>query len=107
MCIQTNKLISSLELLRQVPLGMPMLRNVSTYFHTNLYETTSGNFATTLLQFHIQEIGLDRILFSIDYPFVDIPSGATWVNGLDEVLTPEELLNLKRGAAIKLLKLND
>ncbi|KAJ3874733.1 amidohydrolase 2 [Lentinula edodes] len=95
------------QLLRQVPLGMPMLRNVSTYFHTNLYETTSGNFATTLLQFHIQEIGLDRILFSIDYPFVDIPSGATWVNSLDEVLTPEELLSLKRGAAIKLLKLND
>ncbi|KAJ3813427.1 amidohydrolase 2 [Lentinula lateritia] len=95
------------QLLRQVPLGMPMLRNVSTYFHTNLYETTSGNFATTLLQFHIQEIGLDRILFSIDYPFVDIPSGATWVNGLDEVLTPEELLSLKRGAAIQLLKLND
>ncbi|KAJ3998413.1 amidohydrolase 2 [Lentinula boryana] len=95
------------QLQRQIPLGMPMLLNVSTYFHTNLYETTSGNFATTLLQFHIKEIGLERIMFSIDYPFVDIPSGTTWVDGLDDVLTPEKLLSLKRGAAIKLLKLND
>lgn len=85
---------------------MPMLLNVTTYFHTNLYETTSGNFATPLLQLHINTIGLDRILYSIDYPFVDIPSGTVWVNGLDEVLSPEDLLNLKRGAAIELLKLN-
>ncbi|KAE9395134.1 amidohydrolase 2 [Gymnopus androsaceus JB14] len=94
------------QLLRQLPLGMPMLLNVTTYFHTNLYETTSGNFATPLLQLHIDTIGLDRILYSIDYPFVDIPSGTVWVNGLDEVLSPEDLLNLKRGAAIELLKLN-
>ncbi|KIK67110.1 hypothetical protein GYMLUDRAFT_217062 [Collybiopsis luxurians FD-317 M1] len=95
------------QLLKQIPLGMPMLRNVSTYFRTNLYETTSGNFATDLLQFHIKEIGLDRILFSIDYPFVDIPPGTEWVNGLNNVLKPEELLSLKREAAIKLFKLND
>ncbi|KAF9017938.1 amidohydrolase 2 [Rhodocollybia butyracea] len=95
------------QLLRQLPLGMPMLLNVSTYFHQNLYETTSGNFATALLRLHKETIGLDRILYSIDYPFVDIPSGTVWVNGLDKVLTPEELLYLKRGAAIELLKLND
>ena len=83
-----------------------MLLNVTTYFHTNLYETTSGNFATPLLQLHINTIGLDRILCSIDYPFVDIASGMVWVNGLDKVLSPEDLLNLKRGAAIELLKRN-
>ncbi|KAF9059551.1 amidohydrolase 2 [Rhodocollybia butyracea] len=95
------------QLLKQLPLGMPMLLNVTTYFHRNLYETTSGNFATSLLQFHKETLGLDRILYSIDYPFVEIPSGTVWVNGLDEVLTREELSFLKRGAAIKLLKLND
>lgn len=47
-----------------------MKKNVTTYFHTNIFETTSGNFATELLQFHINQIGLDRIMYSIDYPYV-------------------------------------
>lgn len=59
-----------LELVRQKSLGMPMLKNVSSYWKTNLFETTSGNFATPLLKFHIEEIGLDRITYSVDYPFV-------------------------------------
>ncbi|KAK7441823.1 hypothetical protein VKT23_016485 [Stygiomarasmius scandens] len=95
------------QLLRQIPNGLPMQRNVSTYFHTNIFETTSANFATDLLLFHKQQIGLDRILYSIDYPFAEIEDGTTWVNGLTDVLTPEELLALKRGRAIDLLKLND
>lgn len=47
-----------------------MLKNVSTYWRTNIFETSSGNFATDLLKFHIGQIGLDRIMYSIDYPFV-------------------------------------
>ena len=49
-----------------------MKKNVTTYFRTNIFETTSGNFATDLLRFHIGQIGLDRIMFSIDYPFVSM-----------------------------------
>jgi 2,3-dihydroxybenzoate decarboxylase len=51
-----------------------MLRNASSYWQTNLFETTSGNFATDLLKFHINQIGLDRIMYSIDYPFVRLSS---------------------------------
>ena len=51
-----------------------MKKNVTAYFHTNIYETTSGNFATELLKFHINQIGLDRIMYSIDYPWVSLPS---------------------------------
>lgn len=47
-----------------------MKRNASDYWRTNIWETTSGNFGTDLLQFHIKTIGLDRILYSVDYPFV-------------------------------------
>ncbi len=64
-----------LELLRQLTLGMPMLKNVSTYWRENIFETSSGNFATDLLKFHIGQIGLDRIMYSIDYPFVRIGVG--------------------------------
>jgi 2,3-dihydroxybenzoate decarboxylase len=58
------------ELLRQLPLGLPMKKNVTTYWRENIFETSSGNFATGLLNFHIEQIGLNRIMYSIDYPFV-------------------------------------
>lgn len=76
---------------------MPMLRNITSYFQTNLFETTSGNFATDLLQFHIGQIGLDRILYSVDYPFISIADGATWVDSLSSILDEDDLLALKRG----------
>ncbi|KAF5332928.1 hypothetical protein D9758_015954 [Tetrapyrgos nigripes] len=92
---------------RQRLLGMPMQRNITDYWQTNLFETTSGNFATNLLLFHREEIGLDRILYSIDYPYVTIQEATNWVNSLTNVLNPEELTRLRRGLAIELLKLND
>ncbi|KAF9265122.1 amidohydrolase 2 [Marasmius fiardii PR-910] len=97
------------QLARQKPQGMPMLRNASSYWRTNLFETTSGNFATDILLLHNKTIGLDRILYSIDYPFVAIPQGTAWVDGeeLKNTLSERELLQLRRGAAIQLFKLND
>ncbi|KAG6830138.1 hypothetical protein H0H92_002002 [Tricholoma furcatifolium] len=90
-----------------VPFGLTMERNVSSYWQTNLFETTSGNFATELLKFHINQIGIDRILYSVDYPFVPIPEGEAWVESLTDVLSPDDLTSLKRGLAIKLLHLDD
>ena len=55
-----------------------MLKNITDYWQTNLVETTSGNFATPLLHFHMETIGLSRILFSIDYPFVSISEHDSW-----------------------------
>ncbi|PFH47446.1 hypothetical protein AMATHDRAFT_77216 [Amanita thiersii Skay4041] len=95
------------QLLRQKTLGMPMLKSVTEYWLANIYETTSGNFATPLLQFHMDQIGLDRIMFSIDYPYVVIPEGAAWINGLNETLTKQQLNSLKRGVAIEVLRLNE
>ncbi|GJJ14969.1 hypothetical protein Clacol_009239 [Clathrus columnatus] len=95
------------ELQRQRPAGMPMKLNVSSYWQTNLFETTSGNFATPLLKFHIDTIGLDRIMFSIDYPYVSIPEGAQWIDEtLPDVLSPTDLLKLKRETAIQVLGLD-
>lgn len=69
--LRTLLLISSVaELLKQVPFGLPMKQNVSAYWRTNIFETSSGNFATNLLKFHIEEIGLKQIMYSIDYPYV-------------------------------------
>ena len=95
------------ELLRQVPVGMPMQKNVTFYFQNNIVETTSGNFATDLVLFHAQQIGLGRLLYSVDYPYVAMEQGAAWLeNELPAVLNKQELLALKRELAIKLLKLD-
>lgn len=96
------------QLARQVVNGMPMQKKLSDYWRTNIFETTSGNFGTDLLKFHIGQIGLDRILYSVDYPFVTIEQGTEFINTLAETtgLGEEDIVALKRGAAIKLLKLD-
>ncbi|KAE9407414.1 hypothetical protein BT96DRAFT_971371 [Gymnopus androsaceus JB14] len=89
--------------------GMPMLLNVSTYFHTNIWETCSGSFNPSLLEFHRKEIGLERMMYSIDYPFVQMEDGKAFLNELEEgrVLTREEMRQFTRETAIGLLKLNE
>ncbi|KAE9407416.1 hypothetical protein BT96DRAFT_914720 [Gymnopus androsaceus JB14] len=88
---------------------MPMLLNVTSYFHTNIWETCSASFNPSLLEFHRKEIGLDRILYSIDYPFVQMEDGKAFLDELEEghVLTREEMRQFARETAIELLKLND
>ncbi|KAF7361719.1 Amidohydrolase family protein [Mycena venus] len=94
------------QLARQVPAGMPMLRNLSSYWKTNLFETVSGNFATELLNFHANQIGLNHIMYSVDYPFVAMEQGAAWLEGLSDTMCNEELLALKRELAVEVLHLN-
>ncbi|KAJ7902038.1 hypothetical protein B0H14DRAFT_1266987 [Mycena olivaceomarginata] len=58
------------ELARAAPVGLPMLRNLSSYWKTNLLETVSGNFATDLFYLHAKQIGLNRILsITLSYPW--------------------------------------
>ncbi|KIK65008.1 hypothetical protein GYMLUDRAFT_258541 [Collybiopsis luxurians FD-317 M1] len=95
------------EIARQKVVGMPMLRNVSDYFETNIWTTSSGSFNPALLQFHKKEIGLGRIMYSVDYPFEIMENGETFLDELAEVLTEEELRKVKRETAIAVLKLND
>ncbi|KAJ7702964.1 hypothetical protein B0H17DRAFT_1040990 [Mycena rosella] len=73
---------------------MPMLRNLISYSRTNLFETTSGNFATELLNFHANQIGLDRIMYSVNRL------------GLTGTMKSGDLLALKRGLAVDVLRLN-
>jgi 2,3-dihydroxybenzoate decarboxylase len=86
---------------------MPMKNNVTFYLQKNIFETTSGNFATDLLQFHMGQIGASQIIYSIDYPFVPMEQGAAWLaNELPAVLSEKEIIELKRGRAIEILGLN-
>jgi 2,3-dihydroxybenzoate decarboxylase len=64
--------------LSKSPRGIPMKRTVTDYLRSNVYLTTSGNFRTPTLLDAIAEVGEDRILFSVDYPFEDTVDAASW-----------------------------
>jgi 2,3-dihydroxybenzoate decarboxylase len=82
-----------------------MNRTFSSYWKTNIWETTSGNFGTELLDFHTRILGPERILYSVGYPFVMMQQGAEWVDSLE--WGREEKLGFVRGNAIDLLRLDD
>jgi 2,3-dihydroxybenzoate decarboxylase len=55
------------------------MKNFREVFSTHFYVTTSGFFSDPALQCCIQEIGIDRIMFSIDWPFASNTAGVQWM----------------------------
>ena len=55
-------------------------KSVADYFRNNFVLTTSGNFSTSALNQAIAEIGVERVLWSADYPFEDISDAADWID---------------------------
>ncbi len=72
-------------------------------FRSHFWITTSGNFSTPALLCCVMEMGADRILFSVDYPFVPNPPGVKWMR--DVPLSPEDRAKILSGNARRLLKL--
>ena len=85
-------------------------RKIADYFHRNFYLTTSGNFRTQTLIDAILEIGADRILFSVDWPFENVDHAAVWfdaasISEADRVkigrLNARALFKLDKGAPVR------
>jgi predicted TIM-barrel fold metal-dependent hydrolase len=72
-------------------------------FREHFWITTSGNFSTAALLCSVMEMGTDRILFSVDYPFVLNPPGMKWMQ--DIPLGPEDRAKIYGGNAQRLLKI--
>jgi gamma-resorcylate decarboxylase len=51
---------------------------LSHYLRENFYITTSGNFRTQALTNVILEVGADRVLYSVDYPYEDVVEAKEW-----------------------------
>ncbi|MEE2999791.1 MAG: amidohydrolase family protein [Pseudomonadota bacterium] len=62
----------------EAPHNNPAKRPVADYFRKNFYLTTAGNFHTPTLEQAIKEIGVDRVLFSTDWPFENMDHAANW-----------------------------
>jgi 2,3-dihydroxybenzoate decarboxylase len=65
--------------------------------------TTSGFFSTPALLCTILQMGIDRIMFSVDYPFVENAPGMRWMETVP--LSDEDKHKLYNGNARRLLKM--
>ncbi|MDB5617249.1 amidohydrolase family protein [Tardiphaga sp.] len=48
-------------------------------FRRNFYLTTSGNFSDSALACSVTEMGIDHILFAVDWPFASNKAGTDWI----------------------------
>ncbi len=82
----------------------PAKKPLAEYFRNNFHLTTSGNFHDSTLQQAITEMGIDRILFSADYPYEDFGQAAQWFDKTP-VLSEAERLKVGRTNAQKLFRM--
>ena len=89
------------------PLGLAKTckKTIREYFAQNIWITTSGNFSTPTLNLCLNEVGADRILFSIDYPFENFKDACVWYDDL--VINDVDKRKMGKGNAAALFKLGD
>jgi 2,3-dihydroxybenzoate decarboxylase len=74
-------------------------------FSANFYFTTSGNFHTPALLNAISEIGVERVLFSTDWPFENIDHAAMWFDAAP--IAENDRHKIGRSNARRLFKLGN
>jgi 2,3-dihydroxybenzoate decarboxylase len=89
--------------MRFSPRGYTGKRYLGDYFRENFYVTTSGNFCDPSFQCAVEVLGVDRMLFSADYPFETMEDAANWFDNtpMDEA----DRLKIGRTNAVDLFKL--
>jgi predicted TIM-barrel fold metal-dependent hydrolase len=85
------------------PRGYTGKRLLGEYFLQNFLITTSGFFCQPSFTCALQMVGIDRMLFSVDYPFEETADGANWFDALQ--MSESDKLKIARTNAIKLFKL--
>jgi gamma-resorcylate decarboxylase len=76
---------------------------VADYVRANFHFTTSGHFSTPALIDAIAEMGVDRVMFSVDYPFEDFKDAADWFDNAP--LSENDRRKIGRTNALRLFKL--
>ena len=86
------------------PRDIPAQKTFIEYLRANFYVTTSGNFHTSTLKQAIAELGVDRVLFSVDYPFEECEDGASWFDACAIRVSDREKIGRKNAAQLFGLK---
>jgi 2,3-dihydroxybenzoate decarboxylase len=81
----------------------PLNKKPSEYFRSNLIITTTGVCQDSSLQCAIAEMGEDRVLFSVDYPYEDVTQAAQWIETTP--LTDDQREKICHGNAERVLGL--
>jgi 2,3-dihydroxybenzoate decarboxylase len=92
---------SGSSLVRSLPSLAPLLTRIS-------LSPSTGDFNTNVLKYVASEIGADRIMFSVDYPYETFELACEWFDGIDAKeagFTEEQMQSIARGKAIEVLNL--
>jgi 2,3-dihydroxybenzoate decarboxylase len=81
----------------------PAKHGVAHYFRKHFHLTTSGNFDTPALVNAITVMGVDRVMFSVDWPFEGVDEGAEWFDKAE--ISEADRVKIGRENAIRLFKL--
>jgi 2,3-dihydroxybenzoate decarboxylase len=79
-------------------------RPMMSYLRENFFITTSGAFRTAALLDTLLEVGADRLLFSVDYPFENMQEQSEWFDSLP--ISEADRAKIGADNAKRLLKLN-
>ena len=76
---------------------------LSHYLRNNFFITTSGNFRTQTLTEVMLEIGSERLLYSVDYPFEDMAEAASWFDVA--AISESDRIKIARSNASRLFRI--
>jgi predicted TIM-barrel fold metal-dependent hydrolase len=82
-------------------------QTVADYFKTNIHLTTSGYFTLPPLECALEVVGIERLMYSVDYPFSANTKGRDFLEKVAGVLSVEEMEMLVGGNAAKVLRLGE
>ncbi len=85
------------------PTAKHLKRSIANYFHENIHVTTSGYFTQPPFLCALQVVGIDRLLYSVDYPFSANTTGKAFLDSIS--LPPADLHKFGFGNAQRLLRL--
>jgi predicted TIM-barrel fold metal-dependent hydrolase len=80
-------------------------QTVAEYFKTNIHLTTSGYFTLPPLRCALDVVGIERMMYSVDYPFSANTKGREFLDEAAGMMSLEDLERLAGGNAEKVLGL--
>ena len=82
---------------------MKLPKSFSDYYKTHFWLTTSGAFSNSALACAIAEMGVERIMFAVDWPYINNALGTKWLKAAP--VSDKDRALIFEGNARKLLKM--
>src|SRR5262249_8891317 len=89
----------------KAPHKSPGKKPVADYVRANFHFTTSGHFSTPALLDVLAEVGAERVMYSVDYPFEDFSDAADWFD--NAAISEADRMKIGRSNAMRLFKLKE